>query len=234
MPQPGLAVAFARPKKGTDHPLSKLHQWYEEVHIPDILATSGINDAYRYENVDPNSEWPLLALYPVADVDFFSTQEFNSIPPLGKHVFPGPITDHIEFQVRQYRLTQVYEPRDIRVFAPVPKQGAPVIATAAVQPKAGGEDDFDTWYRQQHLDMLSMIIPYRAATRYEQIDPANKPRYLTIHEFDSTDIPGEQIRRSSTTEWAKRVLGSVQSMEGYTWKLTRAYGPSTTFKGLKL
>ena len=54
-------------------------RWYEDVHVPDILITSGINAAFRYKATGPVDR-PYLALYPVRDVGWLSSDEFKSIP----------------------------------------------------------------------------------------------------------------------------------------------------------
>jgi hypothetical protein len=53
------------------------NKWYDEIHVPDILATSGIKSAFRYYGKD--SDRPFLALYPLEDVHFLESQEFHSI-----------------------------------------------------------------------------------------------------------------------------------------------------------
>jgi len=56
-------------------------KWYDTVHIPDILKTSGIKSAYRYYAISPRDHSnPYLALYPLKDVDFLESAEFHGIP----------------------------------------------------------------------------------------------------------------------------------------------------------
>lgn len=55
--------------------LETFTRWYEGVHIPDLLKTSGVNTAYRFqataESPKPDdivSARPFLALYPIEDI----------------------------------------------------------------------------------------------------------------------------------------------------------------------
>jgi hypothetical protein len=82
-------------------------KWYEDEHIPDILRSSGMNSAYRYytnpKEKAPNSR-PYLALYPLEDVFFLQTEEFNSIP-VHSDLVPSSgrcIFDVADFDVRYY------------------------------------------------------------------------------------------------------------------------------------
>jgi hypothetical protein len=47
---------------------------------------------------------------------------------------------------------------------------------------------------------------------------------LAIHEFESTDLPGEEIGITTRTEWSKKVLGSVSVFESDTWGLVGGEG----------
>lgn len=55
-------------------------RWYEETHIPDILKTAGIDEAHRWQALDPAAERPYLALYPLNDIGFLQSPEFKGIP----------------------------------------------------------------------------------------------------------------------------------------------------------
>lgn len=44
-------------------------KWYRDIHIPDVLKTGAIQEAFRYEALDPNNDRPHLALYYAEDVE---------------------------------------------------------------------------------------------------------------------------------------------------------------------
>jgi len=80
-------------------------EWYESVHIPDILATSGIKFGCRYQSTAPEKvERPFLALYPVKDVQWLHSEEFKSIP-MHSDMLPVEsklISDLADFEHRYY------------------------------------------------------------------------------------------------------------------------------------
>lgn len=91
-------------------PPARWVQWYEKVHIPDVLATSGIAIAYRYTNVDPDASHQFLAIYPVQDVEFFKTDEFTNIPSKSKKFFGDHgAQDFADFELRTYEHLQLFE-----------------------------------------------------------------------------------------------------------------------------
>jgi len=94
----------------------------------------------------------------------------------------------------------------------------------------------------QHLDMLSMIPTYHRSTRYRLIStpastttrpspsssstssPTPIPRYLAIHEYESADVPAEQIKLVVGSEWSKRVIGRARAFERDQWEYLGEYG----------
>lgn len=58
---------------------AKFMKWYSTDHIPEIMATSGINSALRFKNADEKADKPNLVLYPMQDIGFTQGEEFRKI-----------------------------------------------------------------------------------------------------------------------------------------------------------
>jgi hypothetical protein len=84
-------------------------EWYESVHIPDIFVTSGIKSAFRYQSTTPDKvERPYLALYPIKDIQWLSSEEFKSIP-VHSDMLPNEskaIFDLADFDTRYYETVE--------------------------------------------------------------------------------------------------------------------------------
>jgi hypothetical protein len=54
------------------------NDWYERVHIPDLLATPGVTSARRFKVVHTKTErpWPYLALYEIETDDLAATFKY--------------------------------------------------------------------------------------------------------------------------------------------------------------
>ena len=59
----GILLVHSRPADGE---ADEYHRWYDEVHIPEILAVSGFASARRLEAADGES---FLVIYELDDVD---------------------------------------------------------------------------------------------------------------------------------------------------------------------
>ena len=78
-------------------------------------------------------------------------------------------------------------------------------------------EDFEKWYREEHLDLLSKLPGYRRSLRYK-IGPKtpltrdeSPPPYLAIHEVESVDAFGsKEAEAANSTPWtAKHIKESV-------------------------
>lgn len=84
-------------------PVEKFTRWYEDVHIPDIIAAKpgGVAASWRYKCLDANRPAPFLAVYKVPDMGFLQSSEFKAIPMVHP-TLPGngPIHRFAEFDAR--------------------------------------------------------------------------------------------------------------------------------------
>jgi len=231
---PGMLYANS---KITSQDLSAedFNHWYNDIHVPDVLKTSGVKTAFRYESLDPSAELPYLALYPLKDLDFCNTDESKNIP-LGHDMLPGPshlISDSAYMDVRQYKHLQTYEGLGGKGTEAGP---AKFVVAAAASPIENGDEDFDAWYRKEHLYELSKCTGYRRTRRYalveavqmgstgEQKKVAEMPKYIAFHEFDGDSLPNEQLAKTAETEWAQKVWTPAPKKEMGAYKLLSAQG----------
>ncbi|KAK5674465.1 hypothetical protein LTS10_012853 [Elasticomyces elasticus] len=248
---PGLLFVnskITRPSELSDEAYTK---WYEEPlgacdianpsHIgwsPDIFKTSGISEASRFLSIDPKSERPYLALYPLEDLEFLQTDEFycQSDPmadlvaiPVHHDSIPGShaIFDFGDFDTRYYKFVQHYE-------AESAKSGQPnFVIAAAFTPT--DDEDYENWYRQEHLEEISGITGWRKTLRYaltfarQNRKPAAEkeldepPKFLTLHYFDGDSLPEQELAGASGSEWTKKQLGSMKAQQMAVFKKLSHY-----------
>lgn len=104
------------------------------------------------------------------------------------------------------------------------------MVTAEMQPR--DPVDFDKWYREEHLHMLSKLPGYRRSLRYklgprtpltEGDDP---PRFLAIHEVDDAvkALSGKEIEDVNATEWTKKNVSESDAFIARGWRLLHKEG----------
>lgn len=227
--QPGLLFVASRIKDTTKTSDEQFNRMYDEEHLPDVLNYKHkVSDlALRYRNTNAESERPYLALYPLEDVGFFASgtlEKFTEDTHRSRTFGGEDILNFVHFEPRPYEKIQTftgYAGTD----GSDGKGRARTLTCVAMEPAEGEDEDFDEWYRKQHLDILSMCRGYRRTTRYKRIDGV-KPRYLALHEwsFAPADMPVEQIKQVASTEWSKKVVGSATVFERDVFELIQAQG----------
>ena len=101
--------------------------WYRDVHIPDVLKTGAVREAFRYEAVDPSNDRPHLTLYYAEDIEGLYDKVKGAFDdsairvclltatldvPHHDESLPGSqdMFDFAFFDARFYKATTLYEP----------------------------------------------------------------------------------------------------------------------------
>ncbi|KAF1941454.1 hypothetical protein EJ02DRAFT_202598 [Clathrospora elynae] len=114
-------------------------KWYDDLHIPEVVSTSGIKSAFRYIDMHktcPASPKPYLAFYPMLDLAFTLSEEFRGVR-VESETLPGSgvVYDLADFDVSYLGFCG----------ATMPKRGhgrAEYIVTAGIRP--GNDADMES------------------------------------------------------------------------------------------
>lgn len=193
----------------------KFNYFYNHEHLPDILAYKQGDLALRYRNVKEDAKYPYLALYSMDDANFLSSGGLEKlVAETGKSKILGNVgpMEVAEFKPRIYEKIQTFEgPSQEKNNG---KERGQTIVCVAMKPAAGKDDDFDAWYRKQHLDMLSMCRGYVRTTRYRSLAEGYPP-YLALHEYTCapSELPTDQLLVVTGTEWSRKIIGEARAFE---------------------
>ncbi|KAH7065730.1 hypothetical protein BKA63DRAFT_376612, partial [Paraphoma chrysanthemicola] len=132
--------------------------WYENTHIQEVLSLPGLPSAARYEAIQPqpsedtwSTEAPWLTLYDMHHVEYRHSPDFKALD--GQTAPSEELLDRIfintRFDTRFYAQVQDFDVSRAKAGP------ARFIISAALQPPAEAAPDFDDWYRQEHLTVLS-------------------------------------------------------------------------------
>lgn len=98
---------------------------------------------------------------------------------------------------------------------------APAILFSQMEPPAGWEEAFHTWYETDHIPVRLRLDGFERATRYRAL--SGEPAYLAIYEL--TDLAAlqtpeyEQVKRAPSQE-TERMLANVHGFTRYTCEQT--------------
>jgi len=140
------------------------------------------------------------------DIGYRTSDDFTGIavrnPPSPQLI--DTVYKNTRFDIRWYEQIQVVES------ANAAKSPARFLISAALHPASDPTSlaDFDKWYREEHISLLSRMPGFVRSRRYEIAsatvlnqfqfrDTLEKaPRYLALHEFSSDDLPLEELAKS--------------------------------------
>jgi hypothetical protein len=89
--------------------------------------------------------------------------------------------------------------------------------------EAGALDDFNAWYREQHIPERLGVPGFRRGRRYEAA--GGGPAYFTLYETDDAAVLSSAAylaRLNSPTEWTRRVLPAMRTMIRNAYRLVAA------------
>ncbi|KAJ1337793.1 DUF4286 family protein [Microdochium nivale] len=239
-----------------------LLRWYDEDHIPEILATSGVESAVRFvdeaaKGRESEGGRPYLHVYPLQDIKFLVTPEFAAIS-VTSELLPGSglVYDLVDFDVRYYSLVQVYDPT-----GKGPGHTRSVLYAHFALHEGYPSEDLDSWYRQEHLPQLAQTKGYVRSTRYKLVWGRNSetsrafkgaaaegsagsgsgsgsgsgelPEWFALHEFETETLDAADVQRLMSTEWTQKVFANSKQVLGMA-RLDRAHGSKELHHGEKL
>lgn len=62
-PVPGIVWCNSKVKDAEKLSPDVFCEWYRDVHVPDVLNTGAISEAFRGESIDPKEPQPYLTVY---------------------------------------------------------------------------------------------------------------------------------------------------------------------------
>ncbi|KAK4543639.1 hypothetical protein LTR36_005284 [Oleoguttula mirabilis] len=226
MPTPGLMFVGSRVLDQSKTSDAKYNEFYNNEHLPDVLKRGVSKVALRYKNANTSSPMPYVALYPLDDASYLQSPDLaKSVEETrsSKTFDNTDIYEHIHFDLRGYEKIQTFEG-----YGHADKSGkerGQTIVCVAMEPAEGQDQDFEDWYRRQHLDMLAMCRGYRRTTRYKKLD-GQKPRYLALHEYacKADELPADQVKQVVATEWSQKIVGESLVFDRDVLELVQAQG----------
>ena len=92
-------------------------------------------------------------------------------------------------------------------------------------------EDFEKWYREEHLNLLAKLPGYRRTLRYK-IGPKtpltkdeDPPPYLAIHEVDDVvAFGGKEADAANSTPWTVKHIEQSKPFIARGWKLVAPEG----------
>ncbi len=176
----------------------EFNAWYDTEHLPERLAIPGFRSAKRWVSRSLNpGEGKYLATYELADREVLSTPEY--LAHVGDHLSPWS-----KRCLSQAILFRRWACESISAGKPGLSDTAKFLFVAIGDAPVDHEAEFNEWYDQEHIPLLSGVPGVISAHRYR--DPWGTPRYLALYELtDPAVLEHREWQAAMQTPWFQRL-----------------------------
>lgn len=212
---------------------SQFTDWYQNEHGPLRLRLPFVENGFRYRAVDAQTpEW--LALYDISDMQELTRETYLVLR--GDGIRTPREKDTMGRTAVGRRLYDALEDRQSTGYRALDQQpdtesaGAVLLANCMKVKPGEPEDDFNRWYTEEHIPMLSRVPGWRRSRRFvtSVIDPAAPREYLALHEFAAVNgLGGAEHKACVDTPWRTKVMDTAvleRTRRIFQWAYT--FGPA--------
>jgi len=196
---------------------SEFNEWYDGEHAPARLTVPGILSAARYKANDGETPtW--LAVYDLANPEVTKTEAYTSLRAKASENEQSIISRLAILNRRIYALLF-----DISRPGVEPTQSPKFLHIVTMRVAADAEAEFNRWYEEEHIPLLSKGPGWLRSRRYKLVDHTElaggkntghglKPAmtYLAVHSWDRDGFrETPEFKASISTPWVVEIMKQV-------------------------
>lgn len=208
----GLLLTLTEPRPELE---AEFNAWYDTEHVTERLSVPGFLSARRWTAKGKPGEGKYLATYELVSPGVLESEAY-------RWCFANP-TPWTRRSLGNLALFRRWACEQINPGDALPPAMSHALFVAIGDAPPGHESEFNRWYDEEHLPLLSQVPGVLRARRF--FDPKGKPRYVALYDLADESVPKRPDWQAATrTEWAKKI---DKLTEGCEWilRLYRSYTP---------
>ncbi|KAJ7572648.1 hypothetical protein C8J56DRAFT_988705 [Mycena floridula] len=252
----GLAYVLA--ECGDFIPEEEFNDWYTNEHAPARLALPGFLTAARYKAIDSvQPKW--LTLYDLSSPEVGNSAEYEAMTAAGSEREVRMMQNIGFLNRRVYERIGIFTHESLGTSIPQitldnASEGNPSIypkyvfsVSMSVTPE--GEQDFNKWYDEEHMPLLSKIPGWHGGRRYKIVSSVERGNWDSLHTKDNSLFPTtpsrsalkylalhalsveastfmnskEWIEAQKETEWRARVVKGIIARDYRVFELSQSF-----------
>lgn len=154
----------------------EFNHWYNTEHIRERIDIPGFLNGRRYRSLEGGPKY--FALYGLEEPDVVYRATYTQV-----RNNPTPWMCKIVGLFENF-VRNVYE--GMSSYGESSRQGAPYVLTVRVGISPDREEEFNTWYDEDHVPALLNVEGVRGARRYRAVEGV--PKYLAVYELDNPEL----------------------------------------------
>lgn len=212
MAPPAYLLVFSDP--GTGVAEDEFHDWYDNEHIPLRVAVPAFLNWTRWKARDGAK--PLWgASYDLTSYEDTQKPPYTVLAQTRSDREKRIFKDIGYLERRTYELIETTYPEPSSLYNP--EKSAPFTSFVSVDVKPGQEEEYNKWYDQEHIPLLSTIPGWIRSRRFVlrdwskhgvegAEDKTAPPKYLAVHEWAYLDIAlSKESKEKLETPWKRKV-----------------------------
>ena len=102
-----------------------------------------------------------------------------------------------------------------------------ILVCVSMTPALQNEDDFNKWYNEEHISLLSRNPMWLESTRYRLIDSNDaSPSYLAMHKYENhSALDAPEFKLATTTPWRYQVVDAVVANQRHVYDYNPKFPP---------
>lgn len=230
----GALIHLSRLSKGPSLSLHSPLDWYDNEHAPARLTVPGFLTATRYRAADDqNPSW--LAIYDLSTASIAQTDAYKSLrasASINEHSIISRI-----FVLNRRVYTLLFDKTHPNINATsLPGKFLYIVAMQPIADKPEAEAEFNRWYEEEHIPLLSKTPGWLRSRRYKLVDHAElsgkggdralKPpmTYLAVHDWDRGDFrEAPEFKTATSTPWVEEIVKNVVDRERRLFTIHKAF-----------
>ncbi|KAF9063007.1 hypothetical protein BDP27DRAFT_1385042 [Rhodocollybia butyracea] len=213
-PSEAKGLSFVLLEPGNIVSEAEYHDWYDSEHAPARLTIPTFYNAARYKAVDGQKP-SYLTLYDISEPSVADGPEYQAVKDKGSERDKRLLSTVQYLNRRCYSLIYTYTRLTISDSDFPPKY----VWSVGLEVKPEGEAEFNKWYKEEHIPMISKIPGWIRSRRFVLANNVARGslepdvvtyKYLAIHDFsraDYMDSPEENALMS--TPWTTKMSDEV-------------------------
>lgn len=176
-------------------PEDEFHDWYDLEHVPERQRIPGFGLCERWISVSNPKQ--AVASYELDSRDVLDTPAYQAVAGDNLSPWSKRVTALCT------RLLRLEGEQTLPGDQPSP-EGAGGLLLNAMNVDPAHEAEFNEWYDQEHIPLLSKVPGVLAARRFR--DPSGSPRYVALYHLQTPDVTlSDAWKQAAGTPWTEKL-----------------------------
>lgn len=208
----GLLFVLCEP--GPDVSEEELNDWLDNEHIPLRLPIPGFQSWSRWTAVD-GAKPTYASLYDISHPSILTEPPYTDLATTRSEREASILSRFALLDRRTYTLREpVFPPKAGAAYDP--RKPGPYMSILEIEVRPGAEDDYNTWYDEEHIPMLTEVPGWVRSRRFDleyaeatgsEAKEGRPPKHLSIHEWETPGaLETAQFKAATSTPWRQKLL----------------------------